>query len=443
MKRLILLTAALLVAGAASGQAGGPILTFDEALRVARDRNPSYLRAVNGIENAQLTAVQRRGALLPSVGSSLSFNGANSKVFTAVNDFGEPIEGSVESTSSSAGQGLSARMDVFNWANIARWRAARAETEAAQAAASQEGAQLRTRVGQAYWEAVRAQQRIDLEERRLEVAQAQLAAVRDLLRVAARQPTDVLGAEVDVAQQEQAVAQARGEARKAMLALRQEMGVEEDMTWTLATDFTPIFDPSTLDGATLVAEAQRSAPQVRQAGARVEAADAGIAAARSARYPTISVSGSFSRGLQARDYDALFELNPRNRSLSFQINASLPLFTGFQTSAQVGQAQVQADNAREDLRAARLQVERDVLSALIDLENAQRGVELAERANGLAQQRLELGQEQYRLNSISFTELQTMIQQAAQAERNLLDARFNFAVAVLTLEEKTGRELGG
>lgn len=441
MRRLIFLTAALLVAGGAAAQQAA--LSFNDALRIARERNPVYQRALNGIENAELTVISRRGALLPRASASLSFSGSNVRSFTAVNEFGEPVEGSVETTSSSASQGVSASVDIFNWGNIARWRAARAETDAAEAAASLQMAQLRTRVGRAYWEAVRAQQRIDLEERRLQVAQAQLEAIRELLRIAARQPTDVLGAEVDVAQQEQVVEQARGDARKALLTLRQELGVEGEVRWVLSTTFSPVFDPSTLDGAALVQEALRSAPQVLQSRARVEAAQANVTAARSARFPTLSVGGSLNRGDSRREYAALFELNPQNRSLGFSISASLPLFSGLQTSATVGQAAVQESNAREELREARLQVEREVLSALIDLENAERGVQLAERANTLAQQRLELGQEQYRLNSINFTELQTMIQQAAQAERSLLDARFNFAAALLTLEEKTGREFGG
>ncbi len=439
--RCFIAFATLLAAAPLAAQDAPATLTFREALDIARQRNPVYRRALNAVETADLTANQRRGALLPRADASLSFRGNNTRSFTALDEFGEPVEGFVETTSSSASQSVFASVDLFNWANIQSWRAAQAETDASEASAAFQAAQLRTRVGVAYYDAVRAQQRITLEERRLEIAETQLEAIRELLRVAARQPTDVLGAEVDVATQEQELQRVRGEARKAMLSLQNELGVEGATDWALEEDFPPLFDPSGLDPDLLVEEASGSAPRVREAVARVDAADRSVGAARSARFPTVSLGGSVSRGDSRRDYAALFEMDPQNRALGFSISASLPLFSGLQTSAAIAQAEVRADDAREQLREARLQVGTEVRSALIDLENAHRAVELAERAHELAQQRLELGQEEYRQNSIDFTQLQTMVQQAAQAERSLLEARYNFLVARLTLEERVGREL--
>ena len=140
-------------------------------------------------------------------------------------------------------------------------------------------------------------------------------------------------------------------------------------------------------------------------------------------------------------YGALFELNPQNRTLSFGLRASLPLFTRFETSLAIARAEAAADDARHELRAARLALEREVRAALADYRNAYRSLELAERAAELSAERLRMAQERYRLGALSFTELQAVQDRAAAAEREALGARFEAARALVALEERLGRPL--
>jgi outer membrane protein TolC len=120
----------------------------------------------------------------------------------------------------------------------------------------------------------------------------------------------------------------------------------------------------------------------------------------------------------------------------------VPLFNRFQTSAAVGQAEVEALNAAESLREARLEVEREVRAALIDLENAHAAVRLAERSAEIAREQLRQGQEQYRLNTLDYTALQRMVDQVSAAERGVLEAYYSFTMALLTLEERVGGRVG-
>ncbi|MEJ2185419.1 MAG: TolC family protein [Gemmatimonadota bacterium] len=387
MRRVTMLVAALAVASGAAAQdtTGANGLTFQAALAYASEHNPVFLQAVNRVTDARYGETVQRSYMLPSASLGLSFYGNSRRTLTGENDFGQPVDRPTYTTfeSSSASQDLSLSLPILNLG----------------------------------------------------------ALQQELLRVAAQQPTDVLGAEVQVAQQEQQVQSAVGEEQKAMLVLLQRMGADAHAQFTLVSDFPPVFDPSTLDADALVAEAQQLAPQVRQGVAQVQAADRGVGAARAARLPDLRLGAQASRNTSASGYAALGEFNPPNRSLSFSLSASLPLFSGLRTSAQIGQAKVAADNAREDLRATRLQVETDVRSALIDLKNAYGSLQTAQRALDLAQQRLEQGQELYRLNNITFTDLQLMFQQAAQSERDVVNAQYGFLVARLTLDEKIGHEV--
>jgi len=440
-----MLVAALAVASGAAAQdntqAGA--LTFDQALAYAREHNPVYLKAVNQVKDAEYGERVQRSGMLPSASVSLDFSGYSQRTLTGQNDFGQPVDRPTYTTfeSSSASQNFSLSLPILNLGALQQARAARARTDAQESVVASQRAQLRTTVGDAYFDAVRRRRSLALERRLLSTVRAQLDATRELLKVAAQQPTDVLGAEVQVAQQEQQVQAAQGEERKAMLVLAQRMGAEAGARFDPVSDFPAVFDPATLDADALVAEAQHSAPQVRQGIAQVEAADRAVGAARAARLPDLTLGGRASRSTSASGYRAIGDFSPPNRSLSFFLSASLPLFSGFRTSAQIGQAKVAADNAREDLRAARIQVETDVRSALIDLKNAYGSLQTAQRALDLARQRLEQGQELYRLNNITFTDLQLMFQQAAQSERDVVNAQYGFLVARLTLEEKIGHEV--
>jgi outer membrane protein len=137
-------------------------------------------------------------------------------------------------------------------------------------------------------------------------------------------------------------------------------------------------------------------------------------------------------------YDALWELNPQNRAFNFGISASIPLFSGFQTSAAIARAHVARDDARQDERIATLRAERQVRSAYVDVTNAHKILQLAERKASLSRERLELAQEQYRNGAMSFAELQIVIDRTAAAEREVVDARAQYASNVSLLEQYSG-----
>ncbi len=432
--------------GAGAQEAEVPrALSFEAAVAVAWENNPSYLRDLNQVATSEHQERQSLGqTFLPSL-SGFGFGASNSLRQSWEEDSGEIRSGSVESTSSSASQSVSTSLTLFDWQRVQGYRAARLRTTAAVAGAELRAAQLRTQVGQDYFSAVQRERLAEVEEQTLATARAQLEAVQALLRVAAKQPTDVLGAELAVLQAEQSVQQARGEARKALLQLRERMGVPLDTPVELTSDFPAVFDPGGLTTASLIDRALTSSPRMAEQRARVAAADRGLSAARAARFPSISLSGSWNRGTSAQDLDALGEFDLPNRTYSASVGVSIPLFDQFSTSAAVGRASVDLANAEQSLREARLQLEREVRAALIDLENAYTAVQVAERSVEIARQRLAQGQELYRLGSLRYENLQQMIDAVAAAERGLVNARSNFAFALLQLEEKVGGpvDLGG
>jgi outer membrane protein len=448
MKSLPLSALLLLLALPAAAQQAPRELSLDEALRIAEQQNPAYRGAQTQVRDAAARERQSVGAFLPTLETRAGVGGGMSARRVGEDEFGNPLPAGevVDRTSTSTSHALSMSVPVFQRGRVGELQAARADGSAAAAAVQVEQGRLRGEVTRRYQDAVRAERLIDLEEHLLESARERLDATERLFRIGAQGMVEVLGAEVEVARQEQAVEQARGEARKAKLALGEAMGTMEVADARLSTGPAEVFDPAALRADSLVAAALAAHPRVARDAAAVAAAGHRVGAARGQRWPRVNADLGYSRSFRGQDYEAVPSFvnpfNPFDRDFTFGLSISLPVFDQFRTSAQVAQADAGRTRAQETLRATRLAVEREVRSALIDLENAFRASELSERAARLSRDRLEMAREQYRLGAISFTELQQVVDRTAQAERDALRARFEFANALATLRERVGAPVG-
>lgn len=438
---------ALLLAFASAAAAQEPVgatLGVNEAVAYARRHSPAYRQVVNDVEAADANTRAAWAGFLPQLSLSARTGGSSSTVVTGQDDAGRPITlaDPLDFQSSSSSQSVSANVTLFEGGrHFHDLAGARSRETAAEASLLAEGLKLDANVRSLYWQAVQAGRAIAVEEALLAAANEQKESIQRRVRVAAAGPEDVLGADVDVATRELSLEQARGAARKAVLSLLEAMGAPLDVEPALDSEPPATVDPASLDVDVLVEAATGTHPDVAAARARVSAAEASLRGARAGYWPTISADAGYGRSTSLSTYDALFEPNPRNHAFSFGLSVSLPIFTGFQTSAQVAQSSAALDDARAQLRAAKLAAEGETRAALIDLENAYRALALAERSAELSRERVEMARERYRLGALGFTELQAVIDRAATAERDALDARFRYVQAVVALEARTGVEI--
>jgi outer membrane protein len=440
---LALLLAAPAHLAAQQAQPQGEPLSLQQALSTAQEHNPTYRRALTEVGTARADVRRARGAFLPELSLNLRTSGSYRRQLTGTGQYGEVVrrpEGVLESNGSSMDQSLSlSGFSLFDGGQRRRdLRAARAGEDATAARVAGEEIRMRADVARRYWEAVRADRVIRLEEALLTSARDRLEVTKALVRVGVRGPLDVLGAEVTVAEQEQAVEKARGEARTRQLDLRQSMGVIQG-GWLRLTDEPPaMFNPTALDTDAVVARALASHPRIQRVDFSVAQADARFASARTARLPRLSMGASVGRDQRYSDYAGLVSPNPLDQNMGINLQLQVPLFTGHRTSYQVQSARAVRDAAAEDARGERLALEREVRGALVDLDNAYRAASLAERTVELNRQRLELAQEQYRVGALTLNDLTDAVERAARAERDALRTRFDFATALATLDERAG-----
>ncbi len=443
--------AALVVAAPARGQPAPTLpaqLTLDDAIAYALRNSPEHLQRLNDEDVAAAQMRASYGAFLPTLNLGTGFSGNWSRTVRTTDFFGEPLPAvqPIESSTSGANQGLSWSLTLFDGArNFANIASAKANQRFVEADVVNAANTLRANVARRYYAAVRAEQRIALERQLESFSTDRLDMTERQFRIAAARQTDVLGARSEVAQKRLAVLNAEADARARRLDLLEAMGVAGEPAFALVTELPTAADPAGLDVEALVVRARSNSPRILAAAARTRQADKQASVSRGQRWPSISLSGNYGRGTSGESgfFGAWGKLDLDNQSAGLNLNVSLPVFSRFQTSSQIAQADAAADDARYQERLTRIQVEKEVRAALIELQRTYQALILAEEEASLSSERLELAEQEYQAGVTAFTALQQIIQQNEQAQRAAVDARFNYVTAQINLEERLGGPLDG
>jgi len=438
----LVLTATLVAPGLAAMQDVPAQLTLDDALRLGREWNPQYRQAVVQADATGANVRAAAGAFFPDLRVSLGFSGSRSVTSVGQDDFGGNINIDQSRTieSSSSSQGLNSSITLFDGLrNLYGFRSSKASAEAAHYAVGTEAVALDAQIKTRFYQVIAAMRSIEIEEEILRIRNEDLFTTERLFRVAARDQADVLGGQANVASQEQQLARAQGDYRKALLLLAEVIGFDESAEFEVQGDFPEDFDPALLDTGGLVDFVMRENPALLEATASAAQADYDASAARGEWWPTLSLSGSFNRSSSQQGYGGLWDFNPQNQYWQAGLNLSWPIFNRFVTSNRIAQAAANQDVQHEQLRQTRLRLEREIRSALIDVENNHEQLRLAERSAQLGLQRVAMTREQYQLGIASFFELQQVVAQSANDARAALNARLTYTNAVVELERLVGR----
>jgi len=440
--RFAILLATAAVPGAA--QEVPSVLMLADALRLARQNSPTWRRAANDLDASAVAVRQAWSAFLPNVSSSMGFSGNSSTTTRGTGDFGQTVETDpITVRNSSASQGLNLNMTLFDGgAMFRRYASARAQESATEAAVALAASSLDAQVTRDFYEARRTDMLVEVEQRNLDAARRRYEDNQARFRIAAIDQVALLDAQRAVITAEQARRFAGANAEKAGLTLATTIGIDPGTPFNVAPDLPEVFDPAALDAAQLIGRALEQSPTVRQRDAALQAARQGAAAERGGRWPTIQSSFGYGRNTSERGFGAIGELNPDgSRGYNFSISVSFPLFNRFQTAARVAQATAASEDAEQDLRQARLDTERLIRHGLIDLRRAYDNFIAQQQIATLSQQQVELAEEQFRLGALDFLRFQNLVDANAQAQRQAVEARFQFITARVALEERLGARL--
>jgi outer membrane protein len=484
---LLGLSATVLVGQSQDGRA----LSLEEALRMAKRNNPDYLTRANDQAAADWGVRAAYGSLVPSASARGSFGYTEA----GVQNFGT-VDLGVQSTdwfSSSYRLGVDWRLDGETFFGVS---SARASQEATQAGIRAAEFDLQTAVTLQYMTALRARDAVDVARDQFDRARQNLEIVETRVASGMTAATEGRQAEVDLGRAEVALLEAERLFRAEKLRLMEQMGVPMEGEVELVSSFE-IFQPR-WGREQLLDAALDEHPALRSARAQMSANRARARQARSSYFPTVSMGVNLagftnqalnedfllnnarssiqgarascmqlheiSRGLSTplRDLpdcnssrytfdesdreailarNSVFPFDFTKSPMNMSLTVSLPIFQGFSRQLQVEEAQAAARDADHARRAEELRLRTAVTQWLDNLELAHRQVEIETRNRELAEQRLVEARQRYQAGNTSILELMDAQTSLSTAERDYLDALYDFHHSLVALEAATGRSL--
>ena len=425
---------------AVRGQAAPDTLDLRRAIRTALLRNPGIASAEASAATAAADRWAHWGALLPSASANASIGSSSSTTLTFLEPDGsrtvleDPVITDTRSNSMGLSLNLSLGAETFTTIDAGGERRAAADygVSSAQALVVRE-------VKVAYFEALKRQRLVDVARRQVAGRRDEYDLTRDKYDIAAASRSDLLGAEISLRNAELQLMEDEDALDAAVRAVRVAQGVDD-----LAVEDLTLVDPESvpsaesLDVQTLLEAARMANPQLRRLAAEERAASTDVWGARSSYLPRLNASLSFGRGRQLAADESYFEFSPANKSSSFSLSLSLPLFDGFQRRQRNASASNALATARANLREQELNVERQIRDRVADIHRGERRLGVLERNAELAAERLDLTREQYRIGTVEYLNLQRAIEDLDTAEQQAFEQRYELLKRWAELEELAG-----
>lgn len=449
MKRIILYL--LLILNTTSfTQVGKKTINLNEAIDLAIKQNLSILQAKNSLdiqESSYLTAI---GGLLPNLNANGSFYRRQDwRPATGTRQQFIPGFGFIEipgtsgySASNSYSTSISSSVTLFNgFANIANLNRASANIKYAESNFERAKQSIIYQTHQLFLNVVRTYQLMKVNEENLKRSQRQLERIEEANRVGSVALADVYRQRVATGNDELALINAQSNYEKAKADLALFLSVDKYLEYDFdVTDFPTDIDTNQFneivekykDVNALFKEALLNRPDYKASENNLYSASSSLTIARAGLYPTVNANANYNLS-----NDQLSKISD-NRSLSFSLGISLPIFSGFQTKNAIEQATINRNYANEQLKQNERQILVDIQKAKLDIEAAQKQLKVTQASVASAEMDLKIAEEKYNLGAGTLLDL--LVANANYV--NALSNRVNSVMSYLLSQKQMEYALG-
>ncbi len=426
MRKAIFLAAAMLLATFASvGASQGAPLTLRDAVAAALQNNSQYRAAELAVGAAQDAVLAARARFGPSAALSYSY-GYQDHVARLQTPFGA-LPFAPNATQLPL---VALHLSLYDGGS-AMARFGRADAAYAQAQAQLHVAARATvaAASRAYYALVAARADAAAARRALALARADARLARERFDVGTVPRSELLAAQVEVADRRVATIEADNAVALAQSALDAVMGIALD-TLHDPIDGLPTVAP-TGSLPLLIARARATRPELAAARDAVDAAQLAVREAHAGALPQVGLTAS--EGNVQPIVESGF-----HPQFTVALNAVWTLFDGGYSRARVAAARSAVASARLGVHALSTRIELEVRRAFLDATAAQARVAAAATLVRLAKESLRLAEVRYRAGVGTALELRAAEVADARAHRQRIAAGAALAESDIALDLATG-----
>lgn len=334
--------------------------------------------------------------------------------------------------------GIKVDQNIFRLSAIAGIRASSLVKKISNESYRQSGAGVESGIRKAYYDALITREKAALVEQSIARWEQARKDTNALFRQGVAADIDTLKAFLSVENLKPDLIRARSAVMVASTRLRNAMGVDQGTELELTDRLVYTEQPLPPDIRQLCAEALENRPDVRSLELQLEAEDAKVMAARSEGMPSVSAFGQYQ--VQSQFNDNQFpDVNGWPSTSSVGLQLSLPIFSGFGTSARIEQSKIVRMQTRTRLDDLREQVRAEVEIRLWNLLESRKRIEVQSRTIAVAERSYRITSLRVREGIGSRLELTDAELQLDTARTNYLQAVYDYLVASVEMERSLGR----
>ncbi len=394
--------------------------TFSSIYNDALKKDPALLQKRSSLSATQELIPQARSLLMPTVAASAAYSHADIDSQTGF-----------DYRSESTTYGISVQQSLLDLGAFSLWNQAEANLSQAEYELKAIENELITRVSQAYLEALAAQDSVEFSEEQKKSILKQLEQSKKRHEYGQIAATGVYEAQAryDLVVAEQI--QAQNNLLSKLEALQEITGRPVSKLQPLKTNI-PLSQPEPNDVKKWNKIAMERNPQLQALIQMQRAAEENISYKKSARYPTIDLTGA----IQSSDSDGY--LATEEQTTSIGINLTIPLYTGGRTSSTIREAKYKYDEARygvEQLRRSLIRQVKDSFRGISSNISQVNALQQALKSNEIAYEATEAGYEVGTRTMVDLLNAQTELQ---RARLNLKGAKYNLLINQILLKQAAG-----
>ncbi|NOZ03267.1 MAG: TolC family protein [FCB group bacterium] len=333
--------------------------------------------------------------------------------------------------------GLSLTQPLFDGRVIAALRSAGAYSKMASAAL--EAARLRiieqTKIG--FYQALLTQRVVEVMEASLQLVKQSYRDAQALYKQGKAAEFDLIRAEVQVANQESQLSNARKTASFALAGLKRVCGLSQETNLILVGEiaFQPPFVP---DYETLEQQLLDQQPLLVQLEAANKLTKENILMRKSEFMPSLALTGSYQQQLPFDDGE--FKASDFREASSVGLSLNLPLFNGFGSKARLDQAKAEYQKSVYTLQDVKENLLVELSNLYLSMKEARKRINAGEKNVEQAKKGVEIARQLYSKGMATQLEVMDANNARNQAELGLAQAYFEFHSALAALSRAVGVE---
>lgn len=409
-------------------------LTLEEGVKIALDRNLKLYSSMEGVAGAEF---RRRAAMTDFFAKwtgQYGYTFYNNPVTVGYSAITLPGVGVINTDREIFNLSTTVSQPLFTGGSIlSNYRLEKLGVDVSKTDVETIKRDIVLQVREGYFNILRAEKFLEVARQTVKQFTAQLEVTKAFFEVGIVAKNDVLQAEVRLANARQGLVRAENDLVLAKssfnLLLRNEINAPLQVIDLLS------YSPFPLSFEEALKEAWSRRPDLKIAELKIEQAKEGVKIARSGFFPTINLSGNYSRISD----DPLLMGGYRGERWTIQGIATITLGDWGKTAYKVGESKVkvtQAENAKVQLVEG---ISLEVKNSYQIMSVAEKNISVAEKAIEQAEENLRMNEERYKHQVATATDVLDAVTLLAQARVNYYGALSDFNIAKARLERAMGR----